>query len=141
MGERGERGPTGDHGQDGRVGPQGERGRDVDPATVRHERAKIDRRLLILYGLLVVLLAAFLFYVKESDAKIEESRAKFETAIVENCEIGLKNTTAFNDLLDRLVEAVKVNPNYSVAERAKAIKFYESGRQTLPECPPAKVKE
>jgi tellurite resistance protein len=107
----------------------------------RKLKEKMDRRLLILYALLVVVIAVSLTYIQYDNHRSEDQRAKFEHAVVENCEIGQKNTEAFNDLLNRLIEAVKQNPNYTDAEKAKAAKFYESGKQTVPECPPVAVEE
>jgi hypothetical protein len=124
---RGERGPQGDHGQDGQPGPAGPPGEGI-----KH----LDRRLLLLYLALVALLVSFFVYIQWDQANTNEARSQFEKAVVSNCETGQKNTEAFNALLNRLVEAVKANPTYSAAERAKAIAFYESGKQTVPECPP-----
>lgn len=105
-----------------------------------HAKAAIDRRLLILYIVLAAVLAASLTYIVYDNNRAETAQAKFELAVIRNCEQGQKNTQAFNDLLDRLVEAVQQNKGYTDAQRQRAVDFYESGRQTVPPCPPVRTE-
>jgi hypothetical protein len=107
----------------------------------RRLKSKMDRRLLILYGLLVFILAAALTYIQYDLRKTNEARHQFEDAIIENCQVGLKNTRAFNELIETARRAVAQNPDLNAAERRFRLEAYEKVTQIEPECPPAEDHE
>lgn len=108
---------------------------------MRHERRKIDRRLLVLYLILVALVCGAVFYVDWDLDRYAKARAEFERAVIINCESNQRNTRALNDLLDGIIRSVQASDNLTPGEKAVRIAFYESGRQDVPDCPPSSVED
>lgn len=168
----GERGPTGDHGQagdrgrDGAPGAPGERGpagaagaagvagNDMyeDPAineaiaeALGEKRVRsTDKRLLIIFGLLVASLA-FVFWtldraqdrLEDTIAAVQESRRLFRAQIVENCMQVNEGNAKVNGLLQQLADRAATNTTRSPEENAEAVARYRGLQLPITQCPPS----
>lgn len=107
-----------------------------DTRTERKYRSDVDRRLMVLYLILLVILGISLFFFQRSAQRAEDSRHEFEKKIVANCETIQQNTKTFNSFVQVIIQRVKENPDLTPKEQDQAMKLYQGLIQQVPECPP-----
>lgn len=81
----------------------------------------LDRRLLIIYVLLIVLLTA---------------AGQGYTSLTDACNVNQDNARAINDLIDRAITSTESNETITPKQRAQRVEDYEAIRQAVPSCPP-----
>jgi hypothetical protein len=105
------------------------------------DRKAVDRRLLILYILIIVVFASVLGIVRNDQQESDRERIAFENAIVMNCEANQENTENFNDLIDRLLETYQASTVLTPEERQQRIDFFTPAKGEVPKCPPQILDE
>jgi cobalamin biosynthesis Mg chelatase CobN len=114
--------------------------REVQAEHVSARRA-MDKRLLVLYVLIIVVFASVLGIVRNEQRQSDEDRIQFENAIVDNCVANKRNTENFNNLIDRLLQTYADSPVLSEEERQQRIDFFTPAKGEVPECPPKFLEE
>lgn len=107
-----------------------------DTRTEDRYRSDINRRLMVLYLVLIVILGLSLLFFQRAAQRAEDSRHEFETKIVINCQTIQQNTKTFNSFVRVIVQRVKENPDLTQKEKDQAMKLYSGLIQQVPECPP-----
>lgn len=80
-----------------------------------------DRRLLIIYVLLIALLTAI---------------GQGYDSLTAACDATKSNAVTLNRTLDRIGQSVRMNPNYTAQEREERAQVYAELKQQVPTCPP-----
>lgn len=91
-----------------------------------------DRRLLILYGGLVLAFVLFGVLYQRGEAE----RHRFERIVTVNCESNRSNTIAFNHFIDKLVTSYQTSPVLTPKQRHERAVFFAEVKQQVPACPP-----
>lgn len=143
-GARGERGPAG---APGIVGTTGAAGNDLyeDPAinaaiaeAMGENRLRsTDRRMLIMFGLLIASLAVVFVIQERTDSRERKNTEIFRIAIIANCEEIRQNAIDFNSFIDDLVETFDASPLLPEAERNRRVDLFSSAKSDIPTCPPS----
>ena len=97
---------------------------------------RLDRKLLLLYVMLAVVIGVSLSYIQYDQIRYASDRSQFEHAVVVNCNANRDNTTAFNSLLDNLIYATRTSDLLTDEQKRVRIGIYERGIMAVPTCPP-----
>lgn len=108
----------------------------TDTRTEKKYRSDVDRRLMVLYFVLLVILGISLFFFQRAAQRDENARHQFETKIIINCETSKQNTETFNDFVHVIIQRVQENPDLDKKEKSDAVKLYTGLLQQVPVCPP-----
>lgn len=107
--------------------------REALAQALRERKVRLtDRRLLILYGMLVfvLIMGGLLFQRSNAD------RHRFEHAVITNCTQNRTNTIAFDHFIDKLVQSYATSPVLTPKQRRERAAFFAEVRQEVPTCPP-----